>query len=166
MEAQSEGLGKGSVFTVKLPRAVQGDSTSRQKAAVHSQPAAQAATGRRVLIVDDNIDAAETLAMMLDILGQETRQAHDGQAAVHAAAEYQPDIIFMDIGLPVISGHEAAQKIRKELGMGGVYMIALSGYGTEDDRKRSLAAGFNTHMVKPLDPSMLPGLLASAQKKG
>ena len=103
--------------------------------------------------------------MMLDILGQETRQAHDGQAAVGMAAEYKPDLIFMDIGLPGLSGHEEAQKIRGELGLDGVYMIALSGYGTEDDRRKSLEAGFNTHMVKPLDPSLLPGLLATAAKK-
>ena len=166
VEAHSEGLGKGSVFTVKLPRAVNGETAVQERPAAKSQPAETAGTGRRVLIVDDNIDAAETLAMMLDILGQETRQAHDGQAAVEMAAQYQPDMIFMDIGLPVLSGHEAAQKIRKELGMGDVYMIALSGYGTEDDRRRSLAAGFDAHMVKPLDPSTLPGLLASAAKKG
>jgi CheY-like chemotaxis protein/two-component sensor histidine kinase len=163
--AHSDGLGKGSVFTVRLPRASRGDLAVETKPAAAPQPEAQAAIGRRVLIVDDNLDAAETLAMMLDILGQETRQAHDGQAAVGMAAEYKPDLIFMDIGLPVISGHEAAQKIRGELGMSDVYMIALSGYGTEDDRRRSLQSGFNAHMVKPLDPSALPGLLASAAKK-
>ena len=163
VEAKSEGLGQGSTFTVRLPRAVRGDAPAPKPAV--QQEAAQATTGRRVLIVDDNLDAAETLAMMLDILGQETRQAHDGPSAVTAASEYQPDLIFMDIGLPGLSGHEAAQKIRGELGMDGVYMIALSGYGTEDDRRKSLEAGFNTHMVKPLDPSLLPGLLTAAARK-
>jgi two-component system CheB/CheR fusion protein len=85
---------------------------------------------------------------------------------VAAAADYKPELIFMDIGLPGLSGHEAAQKIRTELGMTDVYMIALSGYGTEEDRKRSLRSGFNAHLVKPLDPSTLPGLLATAAKKG
>ena len=164
MEAHSDGLGKGSTFTVKLPRAAHEEAP--RKAAPAEAPAAQASLGRRVLIVDDNLDAAETLAMMLDILGQQTQQAHDGHAAVTMAAEYKPDLIFMDIGLPGLSGHEAAQKIRGELGMDGIYMIALSGYGTEDDRRKSLQAGFNAHMVKPLDPSTLPGLLASAARKG
>jgi len=164
VEAASEGLGKGSTFTVRLPRAV-----SRPEPAA-AQPAPAAKVGavpgsRRVLIVDDNIDAAETLGMMLEILGQQTRKAHDGNAAIQAAAEYQPEIIFMDIGLPGISGHEAATRIRRDLGMTSVYMVALSGYGTEEDRRKSLHAGFDTHLVKPLDPSTLPGILATVEER-
>ncbi|HWH38610.1 MAG TPA: response regulator, partial [Usitatibacter sp.] len=101
----------------------------------------------------------------LEILGHETHKAHDGNAAIQAAAEYQPDIIFMDIGLPGISGHEAANRIRKDLGMTGVFMVALSGYGTEEDRRKSLQAGFDTHLVKPLDPGALPGILAAYEKR-
>jgi CheY-like chemotaxis protein/two-component sensor histidine kinase len=163
VEAHSDGLGKGSLFTVRLPRAMRGDAPVPKPEA---KPEPEAASGaRRVLIVDDNIDAAETLAMMLGILGQETRQAHDGHAAVTAAAEYKPEVVFMDIGLPGLSGHEAASRIRKDLGMGDVYMIALSGYGTEEDRRKSLYAGFDAHLVKPLDPAALPSILASAERR-
>jgi CheY-like chemotaxis protein len=175
VEASSEGLGKGSTFTVRLPRARQNDvavdtgghpvlAVEEPAPPVESKPAVPVGI-RRVLIVDDNIDAAETLGMMLEILGHETCKAHDGNAAIQAAAEYQPDIIFMDIGLPGISGHEAANRIRKDLGMTGVFMVALSGYGTEEDRRKSLHAGFDTHLVKPLDPGALPGILAAFEKR-
>jgi len=175
VEASSEGLGKGSTFTVRLPRARQNDvavdtgghpvlAVEESAPPVESKPAVPVGI-RRVLIVDDNMDAAETLGMMLEILGHETCKAHDGNAAIQAAAEYQPDIIFMDIGLPGISGHEAANRIRKDLGMTGVFMVALSGYGTEEDRRKSLHAGFDTHLVKPLDPGALPGILAAFEKR-
>jgi CheY-like chemotaxis protein len=128
--------------------------------------AATAATGgKRVLIVDDNLDAAETLAMMLELLGQQTRQAHEGNGALKAAQEYNPDVIFMDIGLPGLSGHEVVTRMRRELGMTDAYIIALSGYGTEEDRRKSFHAGFDTHLVKPLDPAALPGILASAERR-
>ena len=127
--------------------------------------AASEAGARRVLIVDDNLDAAETLAMMLEILGQQTRQAHDGNSALTVATEFKPEVIFMDIGLPGISGHEAAARMRKDLGMTEAYMVALSGYGTEEDRRKSLYSGFDAHVVKPLDPSALPGILATADKR-
>ena len=166
VEAASDGLGKGSAFTIRLPRAV--GAETQQAAPKAQEPASgkPATSGsRRILIVDDNVDAAETLSMMLEILGQQTHKAHDGNAAIQAAADYQPDVIFMDIGLPGISGHEAASRIRKDLGMTGVYMVALSGYGTEEDRRKSLYAGFDTHLVKPLDPSLLPGILAAVEKR-
>ncbi|HET7402411.1 MAG TPA: response regulator [Usitatibacter sp.] len=175
VEASSEGLGKGSTFTVRLPRARQNEvavDTGGHPVLAVEEPAAPApshppiaAGAHRVLIVDDNIDAAETLGMMLEILGHETHKAHDGNAAIQAAAEYRPEIIFMDIGLPGISGHEAASRIRKDLGMTGVFMVALSGYGTEEDRRKSLQAGFDTHLVKPLDPAALPGILAAFEKR-
>jgi signal transduction histidine kinase/DNA-binding response OmpR family regulator len=166
VSAQSEGLGKGSTFTVRLPRAVRGDIAADSGAAPAPQAEAEAADGaKRVLIVDDNLDAAETLAMMLEILGQQTRQAHDGNKAITVAEEFKPELIFMDIGLPGISGHEAASRLRKDLGMTDVYMVALSGYGTEEDRRKSLYAGFDAHLVKPLDPAALPGILATAGRR-
>jgi CheY-like chemotaxis protein len=118
-----------------------------------------------VLIVDDNVDAAETLAMMLELLGQQTRQAHEGKDALQAAVEYKPELIFMDIGLPGLSGHEVAERMRKELGMTDTYIIALSGYGTDEDRRKSLYAGFDSHLVKPLDPATLPSILAEAERR-
>src|SRR5262249_7782298 len=106
-----------------------------------------------------------TLAMMLDLLGQKTRQAHDGTSALSMVSEYQPDLVFMDIGMPGLSGLEVASRIRRDLGMSGTYLIALSGYGTEADRRKSLYAGFDKHFVKPLDPSSLPSILAAAERR-
>ncbi len=164
VEAHSDGLGKGSTFTVRLPKAVRHDmETIDTKPTDTSIPVA--AAGKRVLIVDDNIDAAETLAMMLELLGQQTRQAHEGTGALKVAQEYQPEVIFMDIGLPGLSGHEVVARMRKELGMTDAYIIALSGYGTEEDRRKSFYAGFDSHLVKPLDPSKLPAILASAERR-
>ncbi|HET9653012.1 MAG TPA: ATP-binding protein, partial [Usitatibacter sp.] len=165
VEASSEGLGKGSTFTIRLPRAMRSDAVAQEPVPASAPKPAHDPGSRRVLIVDDNVDAAETLSMMLEILGQDTRKAHDGNAAIEAAADYRPEIIFMDIGLPGLSGHEAAARIRNDLGMSQVYMVALSGYGTEDDRRKSISAGFDTHLVKPLDPSMLPGILAAVDKR-
>jgi signal transduction histidine kinase/DNA-binding response OmpR family regulator len=163
VEAHSEGLGMGSTFTVRMPRAVRADLAPAPKP--EPKPEVPATPAKRVLIVDDNVDAAETLAMMLDLMGQETRQAHDGKAALKAAADYRPDLIFLDIGLPGLSGHEVASRIRRDLGMDQVYLIALSGYGTEEDRRKSFYAGFDSHLVKPLDPAALPGILAAAERR-
>jgi signal transduction histidine kinase len=162
VEAESEGLGRGSIFTVRLPRAVGANPVAIQvQEATHEQSVA----GRRVLIVDDNVDAAETLAMMLELLGQTTRQAHDGTSALRAVADYNPELVFMDIGMPGLSGLEVASRIRRDLGMSEAYLIALSGYGTEEDRRKSLYAGFDRHLVKPLDPSTLPAILAAAERR-
>jgi signal transduction histidine kinase len=161
VEAASEGLGKGSTFTIRMPLAqapAQGEARP-QAVTTHST------AGKRVLIVDDNVDAAETLAMMLELLGQQTRQAHEGLGAIKAAQEYQPELIFMDIGLPGLSGHEVASKLRGELGMRDTFIVALSGYGTEEDRRKSMRAGFDSHLVKPLDPSALPEILAQADRR-
>ncbi|MGZ5596659.1 MAG: response regulator [Usitatibacter sp.] len=163
VEAASDGLGKGSVFTIRLPRAARQDV---QAAAPAQSPAAsQASASKRVLIVDDNVDAAETLAMMLELLGQQTCQAHEGTGALKAAVEYKPELIFMDIGLPGLSGHEIASRMRRDLGMTDTYIVALSGYGTEEDRRKSLYAGFDSHLVKPLDPTTLPSILAAAERR-
>ncbi len=162
VEAESEGLGRGSVFTVRLPRAV---GASPGLAHSHEPAVGHELSKRRVLIVDDNVDAAETLAMMLELLGQSTRRAHDGTSALRAVADYRPELVFMDIGMPGLSGLEVASRIRRDPGMSGTYLIALSGYGTEEDRRKSLYAGFNSHLVKPLDPSTLPAILAAAERR-
>jgi signal transduction histidine kinase/DNA-binding response OmpR family regulator len=162
VEALSEGLGKGSTFAIRLPIAPPGEAIAEKGNAAEAAPRRDA---QRVLIVDDNVDAAETLAMMLELLGQQTRQAHDGPDAVQAAREYGPDLVFMDIGLPGISGHDVAARMRGELGMKEAYIVALSGYGTEEDRRKSLSAGFDTHMVKPLDPTALPGILEAVEQR-
>jgi CheY-like chemotaxis protein/anti-sigma regulatory factor (Ser/Thr protein kinase) len=166
VEAQSDGLGKGSTFVVRMPRAVRVDLPPAQTVPA-AQPAKTpaASSGKRILIVDDNLDACETLSMMLELLGQQTRQAHEGAGALKAAQEFKPELIFMDIGLPGLTGHEVAERMRGELGMKDTYIVALSGYGTEEDRRKSLFAGFDNHYVKPLDPSALPGILAEADRR-
>jgi CheY-like chemotaxis protein len=166
VEAYSEGLGLGSTFTLRFPRAVRHDMEAKEMQATQAEEAICSSTvGKRVLIVDDNVDAAETLAMMLELMGQQTRQAHEGNNALKVAQEYDPEVIFMDIGLPGLSGHEVVTRMRKELGMTAAYIIALSGYGTEEDRRKSFVAGFDNHLVKPLDPSTLPNILAAAEKR-
>jgi signal transduction histidine kinase/DNA-binding response OmpR family regulator len=161
--AHSEGLGRGSEFVVRLPSAPAGTEQAAHAPAPREE--AMQPDGLRVLVVDDNIDAAETLSMMLEILGQKTHRAHDGNDAIAEAEQFKPDLIFMDIGLPGISGHEAASRLRKDPQMADTYMVALSGYGTEEDRRKSLYSGFDAHLVKPLDPSTLPGILAAACRR-
>src|SRR6185369_7474248 len=108
VEADSEGLGQGSTFTIRLPRAVRGEAAASKEQQAPATPEIAATPPKRVLIVDDNVDAAGTLEMMLQLLGQDTRQEHDGTAALKAAAEYRPEVVFLDIGLPGLSGHEVA----------------------------------------------------------
>ncbi len=167
VEAQSEGLGRGSTFSVRLPRAGRHDVEIRPATPepVANDGPASPDSARRVLVVDDNIDAAETLAMMLQILGHETRQAHDGNAALEVAQQFKPEVIFMDIGLPGLTGHEVVSRMRGEYAMNDAYIVALSGYGTEADRRKSFEAGFDNHLVKPLDPSALPAILDSAARR-
>ena len=157
VEASSEGLGKGSVFTVRLPRVSAGVPAG--------EPAAPAAaipeSPRRVLVVDDNADAAETLGLVLEMMGHRAELAYDGAGALRMAARFQPEIIFVDIGMPGMSGYELAGRIRADLGMSDARLIALSGFGTEDDRRRSAQSGFDAHIVKPIDPKTLPGVLAA-----
>ena len=112
----------------------------------------------RVLVVDDNYDAAESLAMMLDVLGYEVRTAHDGLEAVRAADDFQPEAALLDIGLPHISGYDVARHIRKSRG-GDVLLVAITGWGTAEDVKRSMDAGFNHHFTKPADPERLRNIL-------
>jgi CheY-like chemotaxis protein len=115
--------------------------------------------GSRILVVDDSVDSAETLAELLKIWGHEVHLAHDGPAAVAAAREYKPEIVLLDIGLPGMDGFAVARELRKE-GTGGRLLVALTGYGEQQDRDRAAAAGFDHHLVKPIDPDSLQKLLA------
>jgi len=156
VEARSDGPGKGSEFIVRLPMA------AAVPAAVPSAFPAERPPGpeRRVLVVDDNRDAAESLAILLEIVGHEVRTAHDGEAGVAAAAEFRPDVILMDIGMPRLNGYEAARRIRAESGGGVPFLVALTGWGADDDRRRTRAAGFDRHLVKPVDLDALKRMIA------
>jgi len=156
VEAHSAGLGHGSEFVVRLP--VTHEAAQPQpKTPPHD--ACVTTTARRVLVVDDNRDAAESLAMFLKLSGHETHIAHDGLEAVDKAAQLSPDIILLDIGLPKINGFEAARRIREQSQGKTLVLVALTGWGQDADRQKSREAGFNAHIVKPVDAAVLANLL-------
>jgi CheY-like chemotaxis protein len=114
---------------------------------------------RRILVVDDNRDAVETLAELLEVWGHEVWTAADGPGGLQAAAEHQPEVILLDIGLPGIDGYEVARRLRAMPGLDSTWLIALTGYGQPEDRQRALEAGFDYHLTKPLDLAVLQQLL-------
>jgi len=118
-------------------------------------------SGRRILIADDNKDAAESLSMLLQITGHETFMAHDGVEAIAAAEKHRPDVILLDIGMPRLNGLDVCHRIRKEPWGSGITIIALTGWGQEEDRRQSHEAGFDGHLVKPVDYNALLELLGS-----
>jgi signal transduction histidine kinase len=155
VEAQSEGLGRGSEFIVRLPMAARSPT----------QPVAEAkalprASGRkRALVIDDNKDTADSLAMLLAIAGHEVRTASDGLSGVHCIEEYRPDIVFCDIGLPGLDGYGVARACRSKFAAGEMILVAASGYGQTEDRQKSREAGFDYHLVKPFDFELISHLL-------
>jgi PAS domain S-box-containing protein len=156
--AHSEGAGKGSEFLVRLP------ATSRPRDLVDPPTPSLGALvppvgTRRILIVDDNEDGAEMLADALTRRGYDTRVAHDAPAALRVAAEFSPDIAFLDIGLPVMDGYELASRLRELPGLAGLRLIAVTGYGQESDRRRTRTAGFHHHLVKPVDIATIEATL-------
>jgi two-component system CheB/CheR fusion protein len=161
VEVFSEGPGKGSAFVVRLPLLAE-----NAPAAVSGPGAADVGWGgltarHRILVVDDNRDSAESLATLLRLVGNDVRTAHDGPRALEAAAAYHPDLVLLDIGLPGLNGYEVARRLRAEPNHHRAVLVAVTGYGGEEDRRRSLAAGFDHHMVKPIDFDALRALLAS-----
>lgn len=114
----------------------------------------------KILVVDDNPDAALSLAMMLSIMGHDTRTAHDGESAVATAETFLPDVVLLDIGLPKLNGYEVAQRIREKAWGTSMFLIAVTGWGQDEDRQRSSEVGLNLHMVKPVEPAALEELLA------
>jgi CheY-like chemotaxis protein len=156
IEARSGGPGKGSEFTVHLPLV---DVLEAQTPSGDGEKA-QTVQKCRILVVDDLRDAAESLAMLLRMMGHETRTAYDGLEAVQTAAAFQPNVVLLDIGLPKMNGYEAARRIRSEPWGGNVTLVALTGWGQEEDKRRSLEAGFDHHLTKPVDPAALAKLLA------
>ena len=155
IEARSAGEGKGSEFIVRLPIAVESSS-------VRPAPSATAPlTNRRILIVDDNRDAATSLAILLKMSGNQIYTAHDGVDACLVAEEQRPDLVLLDIGLPTLNGYEVCRKLRAQPWGRSMVLVALTGLGHEADRRKSSEAGFDGHLVKPVDPAALGQLLAS-----
>ncbi|HKQ80308.1 MAG TPA: ATP-binding protein [Blastocatellia bacterium] len=160
IEARSEGLDKGSEFLVRLAALPEPTTESGQDSAEDSS--APVATGsRRVLIVDDNEDSAESMAILLRLQGHEVHLAYDGQSALEEARAFRPELMFLDLDLPKIDGYEVARRLRPEPAMKGVKLVAMTGYSQKEDRQRALEAGFNFHLVKPLDFDRVEELLSA-----
>jgi PAS domain S-box-containing protein len=158
IEARSEGLGRGSEFVVSLREAA-------PAAAPPGRDAAPARAARRILLVDDNLDLAELLSDELARAGHHVTVAHDGPGALEAAGRVAPDIVLLDIGLPGMDGYEVARRLRQRFGAAPV-LVALTGYGQEEDRRHSREAGFDHHLTKPVEPAVLQKLLADARRPG
>jgi DNA-binding response OmpR family regulator len=159
VEAASEGEGRGSRFTVRFPRSAPPGSDEVRVAAGAPE------SGRcRILLVEDNEDAREMLHMLLTLAGHDVQGAADGPSGIEMAQAMDPDIVVIDLGLPGMDGYEVARQLRAGLKT-GVGLIALSGYGQSADRRKALEAGFDTHLVKPVDPNHLSGVIASIQRR-
>ena len=156
VSAQSPGPGQGSTFTVTLPVVQPTVAPVKSQAALSSS----AQPRQHILVVDDNLDSATAMAMMLEFLGNEVRMAHDGLEAIKEAEQYRPDVVLMDVGMPRLNGYEATRRIRAEPWARDVFIIALTGWGQEDDRARSHEAGCDGHLVKPVNLPDLEDLLA------
>jgi len=154
--AQSEGEGRGSEFTVRLPLAVMPITPKDAP----SLPAVPASVPRhRILVVDDNIDAADSLGQLLELLGHEVRTAYDGETGVDTAEAFRPNVVLMDLGMPRVNGFEAARRIRQQAWGSKMALVALTGWGQSDDRQKSADAGFDHHLVKPVEAVTLMQLL-------
>jgi PAS domain S-box-containing protein len=152
IEARSEGEGRGSEFVVRIPIGPQA-APERSGTGEAARPVSKSA-GRRILIVDDNVDAANVLQELLQASGHEVRVVHDGPQAIEAENEFRPDIVLLDIGLPGINGYEVARRLRTRKGR-SMRIIAVTGWGQEPDKARSREAGFDLHLVKPVDEAVL-----------
>ena len=158
--AQSEGLGRGSELIVRLPLQTAPSLPDAPPALTASEIPT---TARRILVVDDNVDAADSLAMLLDVCGHQTHVAHDGLAALEMAERVRPDVILLDIGLPKLNGFEACRQIRQRPWGKDIVLIALTGWGQEIDRRRSRESGFDHHIVKPVEHAALVKILTPGQ---
>lgn len=156
VDAQSAGKGKGAEFIIRLPLTV----PDLKQAPEVSSPARVPVTSHRVLIVDDNTDAADSLAMLISLQGHEVKVTNDGISALEIVRTYLPSLIFLDIGMPEMDGYEVARRLRGVPGLQRTVLAALTGWGQQEDRRRSKVAGFDHHLVKPLEPRVLEDLLA------
>jgi CheY-like chemotaxis protein len=167
VSASSEGPGKGSEFVIRLPLSIERASPGEAQGpeagapAAAEQPAAPVPPPqRRILVADDNADARESLATLLELNGHEVYQAEDGTDALERAERYRPDVALLDIGMPRANGYEVARHIRSQPWGRGMVLIALTGWGQESDRRLSQEAGFDNHLTKPVEPLVLDELLA------
>jgi PAS domain S-box-containing protein len=156
--AFSEGRDRGSRFTVRLP------AIPAPRAAERAAPTAQAGAGRRILVIEDNADARAMLRHLLEAAGHEVHEAADGREGLDLALRLRPDVALVDLGLPTLDGYEVARQVRAVDERRGILLVAVTGYGAPEDRERSLMAGFDLHLVKPVDPELLAGVLAARRR--
>jgi signal transduction histidine kinase len=157
--ARSDGPGKGSEFTVRLPLA----AAQQPEAAQAARSSLRASCAElRILVADDNRDAADTLCTLLEVLGHQVQRVHDGEAAVHAAASFNPQLVLLDIGMPRLNGYEACERIRVQPGGKAMTVVAVTGWGQPEDRRKSRDAGFDPHLVKPIDMDALAQVLQAS----
>ena len=161
VSAASDGVGKGSEFTVRLPIIVESTTAAQPR----NQRDAPQPTGLRVLVVDDNQDSASSMAMLLKIRGNEIAVAHDGSEAVEMAERFAPDMVLLDLGLPMLDGYGAARQIRQQPWGKQMMLVALTGWGQDEDRRKSKEAGFDHHLVKPVDHNSLMILLDELRQR-
>jgi CheY-like chemotaxis protein len=161
VQAFSEGPGRGSEFVVRLPLA----AATAQHDAPAEAPVGAPEHPLRVLIVDDNHDGADSLAMMLQALGHQVRVEYDGRAGATTASGWHPDVALLDIGLPEVNGYDLAKSLREHDQTRHTTLVAITGWGQQEDRRRSAQAGFDHHLVKPVDPLHLRALLADLTER-
>ena len=160
VHVHSAGVGHGSEFVVRLPIMVEPPPTPATVLAAVQPPRK---VSRRILVVDDNQDSASSLAALLKLTGNQTQTASDGREAVAAALTFQPEVVLLDIGLPILNGYDACRQIRAQPGGARILLIALTGWGQDEDRRKSKEAGFDAHLVKPVDHDELMKLLAESR---
>jgi CheY-like chemotaxis protein len=158
--AHSDGLGRGSEFVVRLPLAAPIADQAPQSTNDVRHELDSPLVGHRILVVDDNVDAADSLAMLLRLQGHEVQVAHDGPTALQLTASSLPEMVFLDIGMPGMDGHEVARRLRRQHEREALVLVALTGWGAPEDRRRTTEAGFDHHLVKPVEPKALDALLA------
>lgn len=162
VEARSEGKGKGSEFVVRLPAMTEAEAPRR----IEAESGFEAETEpRRVLIVDDVRDTADSLAELLSLFGHDVRAVYDGEAAFRMLHEFRPEIVILDIGLPGVNGYEVARRIRSDPTLDGVKIVAMTGYGQDEDRRRAREAGFDRHLTKPVELRVLKQVMKELYRR-
>ena len=155
-------LGQGSEFVLRLPVMV---TPEMQPPLTFKDSAEPTGPSLRVLVVDDNMDAAQSLGLLLEVSGHDVQTAYDGPTTLEVALEFRPNVVLLDIGLPGIDGFEVAKRLRQQPDLSGVVLVALTGYGQVTDKQRSQEAGFNHHLVKPADFGKVLQILAAVSVK-
>jgi CheY-like chemotaxis protein len=152
----------GSEFIIRLPVVLSMMQEQHEEAGNQLE---RATPRHRVLVADDNVDAASSLALMLKLMGHDVCTAHNGLEAVETAAAFRPDVVLLDIGMPKLNGYDACRRIREQTWGKTVVLVALTGWGQDEDKRRSQEAGFNSHLVKPVEPDALEKLLAELKSE-